>query len=183
MAANLADKAGHYARRELRPQPERLTAATKCLEIEACPIQAARVKFNENLFRALEFIRRHPGSLIVSGLGYSGHAGKKIAATRHGGGIGGVCANRDPRLWFPGEASESEMLNLVAFEGHAIATDRHHGQCGFAVRGVRSGKIHHLPGSPPVLRFSDHSPLAVETERTRAGRFRAFCVALFCIAI
>ena len=58
-----------------------LEAARKAMEIEAQAIVAASARLDPGLLRAVELMVRHTGKVVVSGLGKSGHVGRKIAAT------------------------------------------------------------------------------------------------------
>src|SRR5512146_2797889 len=58
-----------------------LAAARTAMEIEAGAIQAAAARLGVNLCRAVELILAHRGKLVVTGIGKSGHVGRKIVAT------------------------------------------------------------------------------------------------------
>ena len=58
-----------------------LTAARKVLEAEAQAILAAAARLEPALSAAVETILRHPGKIIVTGIGKSGHVGRQVAAT------------------------------------------------------------------------------------------------------
>jgi len=60
---------------------KRLDVARKVMEIEAQAISNAASRLDANLADAVELILNHPGKLIVTGLGKSGHVARKIAAT------------------------------------------------------------------------------------------------------
>jgi arabinose-5-phosphate isomerase len=97
------------------------------MEIEAQAIQAAAVRLEDNLLQAVEFIRGHSGKVVVSGIGKSGHVGKKIAATFQSTGTPsvflhpveamhgdlGVCQNGDPVVMVSKSGATAEMLGLV----------------------------------------------------------------------
>jgi len=51
------------------------------LQIEAAAVAALGDRLDEHFPRAVELILRSPGRVIVSGMGKSGHIGRKIAAT------------------------------------------------------------------------------------------------------
>ena len=108
------------------------------MEIEAQAIQAAAVRLDDTLLQAVEFIHRdpskrdpskgHSGKVVVTGMGKSGHVGKKIAATLQSTGTPsvflhpaeamhgdlGVCQERDPVLMVSKSGTTAEMLGLVA---------------------------------------------------------------------
>lgn len=97
------------------------------MEIEAQAIQAAALRLEDNLLHAVELIRGHRGKVLVSGIGKSGHVGKKIAATLQSTGTPsvflhpaeamhgdlGVCQDRDPVLMVSKSGTTTEMLGLV----------------------------------------------------------------------
>src|SRR5262245_29093593 len=60
---------------------ESLNAARATLEIEAQAILEVAARLDGNLSRAVEIILSHRGKVVISGIGKSGHVGKKIAAT------------------------------------------------------------------------------------------------------
>lgn len=55
--------------------------ARAALLAESGALRAAAERLGEELVRAVELIVRHPGKVIVTGLGKSGHVARKIAAT------------------------------------------------------------------------------------------------------
>src|SRR5271163_4986301 len=97
------------------------------MEIEAQAIQIAAVRLEDNLLQAVDFIRGHAGKVVVSGLGKSGHVGKKIAATLQSTGTPsvflhpaeamhgdlGVCQSHDPVVMISKSGTTMEMLDLV----------------------------------------------------------------------
>jgi arabinose-5-phosphate isomerase len=97
------------------------------MEIEAQAIQTAAVRLEDNLLTAVELIRGHRGKVLVSGMGKSGHVGKKIAATLQSTGTPsvflhpaeamhgdlGVCQERDPVVMVSKSGTTVEMLGLV----------------------------------------------------------------------
>jgi arabinose-5-phosphate isomerase len=58
-----------------------LAAARAAMEIEAESIHRAAVRLDGELIRAVELILAHPGKVIVTGIGKSGHIARKIVAT------------------------------------------------------------------------------------------------------
>jgi len=104
-----------------------LEAARTTMEVEARAIHAAAGKLSETLLQAVELIRRHPGKVVVSGLGKSGHISRKIAATLQSTGTPsvflhpgeakhgdlGVCQMQDPVVMVSKSGTTSEMLDLV----------------------------------------------------------------------
>src|ERR1039457_6139538 len=67
----------------MTPAPENdwLAAARAAMEIEAESIHRAAARLDGELIRAVELILAHPGKVIVTGIGKSGHIARKIVAT------------------------------------------------------------------------------------------------------
>jgi arabinose-5-phosphate isomerase len=63
------------------PQNDWLSTARAAMEIEAASIRAAAERLDGELIRAVELILAHPGKVIVTGIGKSGHIARKIVAT------------------------------------------------------------------------------------------------------
>ncbi len=97
------------------------------MEVEAQAIQAAALRLDHNLLQAVEFIRAHSGKVVVSGLGKSGHVGRKITATLQSTGTPsvfmhpaeamhgdlGVCQAGDPVVMVSKSGTTAEMLGLI----------------------------------------------------------------------
>src|SRR6185437_16316516 len=60
---------------------EWLAAARSAMEIEAAALAAAACRLDGSLIRAVELILAHPGKVVVTGIGKSGHIARKIVAT------------------------------------------------------------------------------------------------------
>src|SRR5690242_11951096 len=59
-----------------------LETARTVLEIESAAIAAAAARLDGNLTRAVDMILARPGrKMVVTGIGKSGHVGRKIVAT------------------------------------------------------------------------------------------------------
>ena len=58
-----------------------LAAARAAMEIESAAIARAAARLDRELIRAVELILAHPGKVVVTGIGKSGHVARKIAAT------------------------------------------------------------------------------------------------------
>jgi len=67
--------------KRLREQERLIHVARTAMEIEAQSVLAASARLEQNLLRAVELITDHPGKVIVTGIGKSGHVARKIAAT------------------------------------------------------------------------------------------------------
>ncbi|MEO8370880.1 MAG: KpsF/GutQ family sugar-phosphate isomerase [Candidatus Solibacter sp.] len=63
------------------PETDWLAAARAAMEIEAGAIRAAAARLDGELIRAVDLILAHPGKVIVTGIGKSGHIARKIVAT------------------------------------------------------------------------------------------------------
>src|ERR1035441_10468162 len=63
------------------PENEWLARARAAMEIEAESIRAAAARLDGELIRAVQLILAHPGKVIVTGIGKSGHIARKIVAT------------------------------------------------------------------------------------------------------
>jgi arabinose-5-phosphate isomerase len=106
---------------------EWLAAARKVMETEAQAILSAAARLDANLADAVELILSHPGKLVVTGLGKSGHIARKIAATLQSTGTPavflhpseaihgdlGICQPGDPVLMFSKSGATAELIQLV----------------------------------------------------------------------
>jgi arabinose-5-phosphate isomerase len=104
-----------------------LEVARKAMEIEAQSILAASARLDQNLLRAVELITDHPGKVIVTGIGKSGHVARKIAATLRSTGTPavflhpaeaahgdlGVCQHGDPVLMISKSGSTGELIEML----------------------------------------------------------------------
>src|SRR5664279_3614230 len=63
------------------PQNDWLAAARTAMEIESASLERAAGRLDGELIRAVELILAHPGKVIVTGIGKSGHIARKIVAT------------------------------------------------------------------------------------------------------
>ncbi len=109
------------------PDARLLALAQTAMEIEAQSILAAAARLNKNFLDALRLILDHPGKLIVTGIGKSGHVGRKIAATLQSTGTPavflhpaeaahgdlGVCQAGDPVLMISKSGSTGELIEMI----------------------------------------------------------------------
>jgi arabinose-5-phosphate isomerase len=58
-----------------------LDVARAAIEIEAASLARAAARLDGELIRAVELILAHPGKVVVTGIGKSGHVARKIVAT------------------------------------------------------------------------------------------------------
>ena len=63
------------------PEIDWLAAARAAMEIEAESIRRASARLDGELIRAVDLVLAHPGKVIVTGIGKSGHIARKIVAT------------------------------------------------------------------------------------------------------
>ncbi len=106
-----------------------IEAAQKAMRIEADAVARAARRLDGNLSCAIEVILAHPGKLVVTGLGKSGHVARKIVSTLCSTGTPAVflhaaeASHGDLGLYSPGDptlmVSKSgntfELLQLIPF--------------------------------------------------------------------
>ena len=106
-----------------------LEAAREAMEIEAEAIQTAGRRLDNNLARAVNVILAHPGKVVVTGLGKSGHVARKIVATLCSTGTPAVflhaaeASHGDLGIYLPGDptlmvsksGNTAELLDLIPF--------------------------------------------------------------------
>jgi len=106
-----------------------LEAAREAMEIESAAIATAARRLDGNLSRAVDLILAHPGKIVVTGLGKSGHVARKIVATLCSTGTPavflhaseashgdlGIYAAGDPTLFVSKSGSTAELLGLIPF--------------------------------------------------------------------
>jgi len=97
------------------------------MEIEAEAISTAARRLNGDLARAVQLILRHPGKVVLTGVGKSGHVGRKIAATMCSTGTAavflhpteathgelGIYAPGDPTILISKSGVTAELVRLV----------------------------------------------------------------------
>jgi len=84
------------------PHPEWLAAARAAIDIEASSLSAASSRLDGALVRAVELILPHPGKVIVTGIGKSGHVARLLAAT--------LCSTGTPAVFLhPAEAVHGDL--------------------------------------------------------------------------
>lgn len=101
--------------------------AKSVLDIEANSILKLKERVGENLIQALEIIIKSKGRVIVTGMGKSGHIGRKIAATLSSTGTpayflhpaesthgdSGIITRQDVVIALSNSGETSELLNLL----------------------------------------------------------------------
>ena len=109
------------------PREQWLAAARTAMEIEAAAISRAAGRLDGELIRAVDLIVAHPGKVVVTGIGKSGHIARKIVATLCSTGTAAVflhpaeAVHGDLGIYTPGDptvilsknGSSAELLALV----------------------------------------------------------------------
>lgn len=94
---------------------------------ESQAIRAAANRVADELHRAVEVIRRHPGKVVVTGIGKSGHVGRRLAATLCSTGTPavflhateavhgdlGVYVPGDPTILISNSGATAELVHLL----------------------------------------------------------------------
>lgn len=79
-----------------------LAAARTAMEIESAAISRAASRLDDALLRATELILAHPGKMVVTGIGKSGHIARKMVAT--------LCSTGSPAVFLhPAEAVHGDL--------------------------------------------------------------------------
>ena len=108
-------------------QQDWLSAARTAVEIEAAALSRAAGRLDGELIRAVDLILAHPGKVVLTGIGKSGHIARKIVATLCSTGTASVflhpaeAAHGDLGIYTPGDptvlisknGTSSELLALV----------------------------------------------------------------------
>src|SRR5262245_25628484 len=108
-------------------QQEWLAAARSAIEIEASCLARAAERLDGALIRAVELIVGHPGKVVLTGIGKSGHIARKIVATLCSTGTSavflhpaeavhgdlGIYTPGDPTVLISKNGSSHELLALV----------------------------------------------------------------------
>src|SRR5437764_1739953 len=104
-----------------------LAAARAAMIMEAESIACAANRLNGELIRAVELILAHPGKVVVTGIGKSGHIARKIVATLCSTGTAavflhpaeavhgdlGIYTPGDPTILLSKNGTSSELRALV----------------------------------------------------------------------
>lgn len=108
-------------------EQEWLAAARAALAIEAGAVSAAAARLGDELIRAVRLIVAHPGKIVVTGIGKSGHVARSIVATLCSTGTAavflhpaeaahgdlGVYTPGDPTLLISKNGASSELQDLI----------------------------------------------------------------------
>lgn len=109
------------------PKDEWLAAARNAIRIEAESLARAAERLDGELVRAVDLILAHPGKVVVTGIGKSGHIARKIVATLCSTGSAsvflhpaeavhgdlGIYTPGDPTVFISKNGSSAELLALV----------------------------------------------------------------------
>jgi arabinose-5-phosphate isomerase len=109
------------------PKEEWLAAARAAMEIEAASLSRAAGRLGGELIRAVDLILAHPGKVVVTGIGKSGHIARKIVATLCSTGTAsvflhpaeavhgdlGIYTPGDPTVLISKNGASAELLALV----------------------------------------------------------------------
>jgi arabinose-5-phosphate isomerase len=109
------------------PKSAWLDAARDAMRIESAAIALAAERLDDSLIRAVELILAHPGKVVVTGIGKSGHIGRKIVATLCSTGTAavflhpaeavhgdlGIYTPGDPTLMISRNGASAELQSLV----------------------------------------------------------------------
>jgi arabinose-5-phosphate isomerase len=104
-----------------------LADARAAVEIESAALSQAAARLDGNLIRAVELILAHPGKVVVTGIGKSGHIARKIVATLCSTGTAavflhpaeavhgdlGIYTPGDPTVLISKHGSSGELLALA----------------------------------------------------------------------
>jgi len=104
-----------------------LAAGRKAIEIEAAALGEAGKRLDEQLIRAVDLILGHPGKVVVTGIGKSGHIARKIVATLCSTGTAavflhpteavhgdlGVYTPGDPTVLISKHGTSAELIKLL----------------------------------------------------------------------
>lgn len=104
-----------------------LADARAAVEIEAAALARTAARLNGELIRAVELILAHPGKVVVTGIGKSGHIARKIVATLCSSGTSavflhpaeavhgdlGIYTPGDPTVLISKHGSSAELLALA----------------------------------------------------------------------
>ena len=108
-------------------KPGWLAAARAAMEIESASLAQAACRLDGELIRAVDLILEHPGKVVVTGIGKSGHVARKIVATLCSTGTAavflhpseavhgdlGIYTPGDPTVMISKDGTSSELLALV----------------------------------------------------------------------
>ncbi|HLK49690.1 MAG TPA: KpsF/GutQ family sugar-phosphate isomerase [Bryobacteraceae bacterium] len=106
---------------------EWLAAARAAVEIESAALAQAACRLDGALIRAVDLILAHPGKVVITGIGKSGHIARKVVATLCSSGTAAVflhpaeAVHGDLGIYTPGDptvmisrgGTSSELLALV----------------------------------------------------------------------
>ena len=96
---------------------EWLAVARAAVEIEAAALSSVARRLDGELIRAVELILAHPGKVVVTGIGKSGHIARKIVAT--------LCSTGTAAVFLhPAEAVHGDLGTQVDLGGQLAFQER-----------------------------------------------------------
>jgi arabinose-5-phosphate isomerase len=114
------------------PQTAWLDAAREAMRIESAAIARAADRLDAALIRAVELVLAHPGKIIVTGIGKSGHIARKIVATLCSTGAAAVylhpaeAVHGDLGIYTPGDPTILVSRNGASAELQALVPTLRH---------------------------------------------------------
>ena len=111
----------------MESKKEWLAAARSAIEIESASLSLAACRLDGELIRAVDLILAHPGKVVVTGIGKSGHIARKTVATLCSTGTAavflhpaeavhgdlGIYTPGDPTVMISKDGTSAELLALV----------------------------------------------------------------------
>lgn len=129
VASAVAVQAGFVSLAERAPVATStwVDAACAVMLAESTAIRAAADRMADGITRAVEVIQRHPGKVVVTGIGKSGHVGRRMAATLCSTGTPavflhateavhgdlGVYVPGDPTILISNSGATAELVHLL----------------------------------------------------------------------
>src|SRR5690349_8943230 len=105
---------------------EWLAAARAAMEIESASLARAACRLDGELIRAVDLILAHPGKVVITGIGKSGHIARKIVATLCSTGTASVflhpaeAVHGDLGIYTPGDPTVMISKNGTSAELQAL---------------------------------------------------------------
>lgn len=102
-----------------------LTVAESVLRVEASAVLALTGQLNEGFLKAVEIILRGEGRVIFTGVGKSGHVGRKLAATMASTGTPALFMHADEAMHGDlGMVTEKDVVIMISNSGETPETLR-----------------------------------------------------------
>ena len=124
-----------------------IESALRAIEIEGAAISALKDRIGSEFEQACSIILNCPGRVVVTGMGKSGHIGKKIAAT--------LASTGTPAMYLhPGEASHGD-IGMITDSDVVLALSN-------------SGKTEEITSLLPVLKRKDIPLISITGDKNSA---------------